>query len=1388
METWRAAKHGGSVQGNTTVLRGNIGELRSARAVRGRFVRQTLAIASSVALALIGATPAMAEGEAVADASATAAAAESVEQPAAEAPPAAEPAPEAAPTPDPAPAPAAEPAPAPVAEPAPAAPEVTAPAAPAPAASTEPDTSEPQASASEGSGSTPGEGDAATAPSAASPSVAATAETPTPPYLRWLSVDSAGAVISGATVTVEGPRNDAVADDGNDSQWAGATAMTVTDNTGQAGYVGADEDPAAGAFLVTALIDDDDATRTEHDVLATDTPYRVSGSLSNGDVAEWTDVTVTSAETDAVVQLAFGPAATTDVEDSATDASDGAQLKSLSLTSEPEFGILAAPVGAGDIGGYQNDKDNDNTATWAWKAMDSAAQSAQFIAGSFTTVVSGNNLLVEFQRPSATGSDSWAVEYTTAPERWGNPGGQGWVPQPDRSQGGQVIFIGKTGSSPYVVRYCTYTSNSYVSNLNNCAVLTDVLIQSGTTVQLRIPLSEIQQGSPGCPPTMGSTAYVRSFNNNNAPSANLMNWSAPIAFEPPSNCGTTTLKITKIGDRTGTGLTDATRVNGATFAAYSSTAGNPGSPTSTVLGTCTTSINGTCTIEVSNSNAPGVWVKEVSTPAGWTAISHLGTGNYANTKTATPYEFKVSITANSVDVTKEITADRNAPNTSVSGAWVNARVNPAFPGACGLSIAMVFDTSSSINSTEMTSFKDAATAFVGTDGLGGTPSNVTMFSFNTTAQTMNSGNSYSLAIEGSAGGNTGWAGAMDEIEDLPTTGNGYTNWDAALRLVKDTGNYDMVVFLTDGDPTTYGDGTIQNTTVQFRMVEQAVLSANAVKNSTGPSGSKTKIVGIGVGLSTNSDLNLQAITGPNLGTDYYLASDFDALKTTLKGLATENCGGTISVVKQLQDEYGEITSTSAAGWSFTASGDVVPGSPVTQVTTTDGTNFGLEFLDTSIHNVTIAETPQDDYNFVSASCTNAAGTVVTDVEAASFTVPAQLKLSTTCTVINRAKPSAATMIVDKVWLVNDSLGNTVYDSANAVGTLPSGISATLSIAEDGGTPAETAWSTTIEDLTAGMEFTLSEETSIVDMPGCSLTTATLIWSNGELDPPTNIGTGIDVTLVPGANVYKIRNVVTCTTQVTLVKQIDNTEFGGTNVATDWDLTATGSDSSVTGTTGDTDVWPAVVTNDTYTLSEDGPAGYSASDWSCTRVSGNGTEAVSVTDAQVAIGLGDNVTCEITNTALPGSVSWSKVADDADSTPLAGSTWTLTGPGVPNDTVVVDCTEATCAVVLYGDTDDSTGGFALENLKWGNYTLTERTAPPGYALDTTVHAFTITGTALQYAFSDAFVNTQLPGPNLPLTGGIGRDQVYLGGGVVLLLALATYGVILYNRRRGDRGIA
>src|SRR5665647_2656683 len=89
--------------------------------------------------------------------------------------------------------------------------------------------------------------------------------------------------------------------------------------------------------------------------------------------------------------------------------------------------------------------------------------------------------------------------------------------------------------------------------------------------------------------------------------------------------------------------------------------------------------------------------------------------------------------------------------------------------------------------------------------------------------------------------------------------------------------------------------------------------------------------------------------------------------------------------------------------------------------------------------------------------------------------------------------------------------------------------------------------------------------------------------------------------------------------LTLVKEVVNTG-GGTELATAWTLDATGPTPFEADSTPATDA----VAEGTYTLSESGPSGYSASLWNCDNARENGTT--------VTIGSNDrDVTCTITNT-------------------------------------------------------------------------------------------------------------------------------------------------------------
>ncbi|QQM67740.1 CshA/CshB family fibrillar adhesin-related protein [Actinomyces weissii] len=147
---------------------------------------------------------------------------------------------------------------------------------------------------------------------------------------------------------------------------------------------------------------------------------------------------------------------------------------------------------------------------------------------------------------------------------------------------------------------------------------------------------------------------------------------------------------------------------------------------------------------------------------------------------------------------------------------------------------------------------------------------------------------------------------------------------------------------------------------------------------------------------------------------------------------------------------------------------------------------------------------------------------------------------------------------------------------------------------------------------------------------------------------------------------------------------------------------------------------------------------------------------------------------VMNALETGSVSWRKV-DGHSREPLGGTSWTLTGPGLPPGTVVQDCEAEPCGPGAYRDEDPLPGAFRVGGLAWSSerYSLVEQAAPAGYALDRkTVHDFMITSEALHYQFSDPFENRKVVVPALPLTGGMGADSFWLAGSAVAALALVA----------------
>ena len=95
---------------------------------------------------------------------------------------------------------------------------------------------------------------------------------------------------------------------------------------------------------------------------------------------------------------------------------------------------------------------------------------------------------------------------------------------------------------------------------------------------------------------------------------------------------------------------------------------------------------------------------------------------------------------------------------------------------------------------------------------------------------------------------------------------------------------------------------------------------------------------------------------------------------------------------------------------------------------------------------------------------------------------------------------------------------------------------------------------------------------------------------------------------------------------------------------------------INGRTGETVVTAAPVGVGTYTLSESGLLGYTASGWVC-------SGAATSTDSTVTLVEGESATCTITNTAVVPELTLVKVVDNGTTGATAtAADWTLTAGG------------------------------------------------------------------------------------------------------------------------------
>jgi hypothetical protein len=572
---------------------------------------------------------------------------------------------------------------------------------------------------------------------------------------------------------------------------------------------------------------------------------------------------------------------------------------------------------------------------------------------------------------------------------------------------------------------------------------------------------------------------------------------------------------------------------------------------------------------------------------------------------------------------------------------VQPLANPALAQACGLDIAIVIDNSTSIDESEMAQMKNALTSF--TNALAGTPTEFSVTRFASSASVLQPFTNNITAV------NTAINGVSN--------GGGYTNWEDGLLKAGSTlpnrSNPSLVVFATDGDPTTSNTVGGTDTSQPNAHLEPAVVAANTIKNG----GTRILALGIGLGGDAGSVSRLKQISGPNADTGSVLTSDvittsFDTLAQALATFATQTCGGTITTQKLIDADGNPQTTndqTPAAGWTFDINGGSNPAP-----TSTDSKGLTPAVKVDAGSGYSVNETAQSGYSIIAASCSGAAsngtwnGNAVSGMQIAANNV-------VRCTFVNTLQKGHLT--VHKV--TNPANDSTVFSvTASGSGAI------TGQATRDFSTSADVTY-----ELTYGT-YSVSE----------ALTTG---WSQ------TN-------TTCENVTVNDNNPNPTCTITNTKLAKLKIVKDAVPNDPQDFAFTTTGTGLSAFSLDDDGDAalanWKEFVdlAPGTYTVTEASVGGWSLTGLSCD------TNNFTANGAQVSVQLaaGQVTTCTYTNTKL-GSISGTKYEVNAD-----GSTVKVE----PNGWLIT-LFEGGVSTGLT-DTTDENGNYSFGDLLPGDYSVTE----------------------------------------------------------------------------------
>jgi uncharacterized repeat protein (TIGR01451 family) len=229
---------------------------------------------------------------------------------------------------------------------------------------------------------------------------------------------------------------------------------------------------------------------------------------------------------------------------------------------------------------------------------------------------------------------------------------------------------------------------------------------------------------------------------------------------------------------------------------------------------------------------------------------------------------------------------------------------------------------------------------------------------------------------------------FDKYLDTGYSPNGWTNWQDALIKSKDTSgdgpHADLVVFVTDGDPTAFNDPPNAPKTNQSNAasLEKAIPEANKIKRDD------TKIFGVGVGSALNNSSSqdrLKKISGPNVATgddvsnaDVIFVQDFGALAAKLTSIAKAMCGSSVTITKKVDSDGDGQFDDDPSGWTITGTlsapshtwvqPDNATGDQAVEQTNADGYATFKWNAGQATASFSFQETLKDDFRMVGVGC------------------------------------------------------------------------------------------------------------------------------------------------------------------------------------------------------------------------------------------------------------------------------------------------------------------------------------------------------------------------------------------------------------------------------------